>query len=146
MPVCRHCGSRISKLDKDRCPVCGELNPLEGVNSDTVEVTGVINISSSDDFSDFKPKTKKAFLLLSCLIGWLGVHFFYLKYKRAGFIWLAINLVILASGFCAFFFGVHSLLLAILVPALIVYAANISFGLVMFKKPSFKDGDGNLLR
>ena len=145
MPVCRHCGSRISKLDKDRCPVCGEINPLEGVNSDTVEVTSVLDISSSEELA-FKPKTKKTFLLLSCLIGWLGLQFFYLKYRRAGLIWLAINLAILAGGFCAFFFGVHSLLLAILIPLLVLYAANIAFGLVIFKKPSFKDGDGNLLR
>lgn len=145
MPVCRHCGSRISKLDKDRCPVCGELNPLEGVNSDTVEVTSVVDITS-DDVYGFKPKTRKTFLLLSCLIGWLGVQFFYLKYKRAGLIWLAVNLVILGGGFCAFFFGVHNLLLAILIPLLVVYAANVAFGLVIFKKPSFKDADSNLLR
>lgn len=145
MPVCRHCGSRISKLDKDRCPVCGELNPLEGVNSDTVEVTSVVDITS-DDVYGFKPKTRKMFLLLSCLIGWLGIQFFYLKYKRAGLIWLAVNLVIIASGFCAFFFGVHNLLLAILIPLLVVYAANVAFGLVIFKKPSFKDADNNLLR
>ena len=145
MPVCRHCGSRISKLDKDRCPICGEINPLEGVSSDTVEVTGVIDISP-EEYSDFKPKTKKAFLLLSCLIGWLGVQFFYLKYKRAGLIWLAVNLVILASGFCAFYFGVHSLLLAILIPLLVVYAANVAFGVVIFLKPSFKDANSNLLR
>lgn len=145
MPVCRHCGSRIEKFNKDRCPICGEINPLEGSSSDTVEVTGVIDISPND-YADFKPKTRKTFLLLSCLIGWLGVQFFYLKYKRAGFIWLAINLAILGGGFCAFFFGVHSLLLAILIPLLVVYTANIAFGLVIFKKPSFKDADSNLLR
>ena len=145
MPVCRHCGSRISKLDKDRCPICGEVNPLEGVNSDTVEVTSVIDIPS-DGYLGFKPKTRKMFLLLSCLVGWLGIQFFYLKYKRAGLIWLAVNLVILAGGFCGFFFLVHSLLLAILIPLLVVYTANIVFGLIIFKKPSFKDADSNLLR
>lgn len=145
MPVCRHCGSRISKLDKDRCPVCGELNPLEGVNSDTIEVTSVIDIPS-EGYMSFKPKKKKTFLLLSCLIGWLGVQFFYLKYKRAGLIWLLANLAIIAGGFCAFFFGVHNLLLAILIPLLVVYAANIAFGLVIFTKPTFKDADSNLLR
>ena len=143
MPVCRHCGSRISKLDKDRCPICGEINPLEGVNSDTVEVTSVLDISP--DYG-YKPKKRKTFLLLSCLIGFLGIQFFYLKYKRAGLIWLAANLVILAGGFSAFYFGVHSLLLGILIPLLVVYAANITFGLVIFFKPSFKDADSNLLR
>ena len=145
MPVCRHCGSRISKFDKDRCPVCGELQPLDGVTSDTVEVTSVINVSP-EEFNSYKPKTKKVFMLLSCLIGFLGIQFFYLKYKRAGFIWLALNLMIIASGFCAFFFGVHNLFLAILIPLVIAYSASIVFGLVIFLKPSFKDADGNLLR
>ena len=145
MPVCRHCGSRISKLDKDRCPICGELNPLEGVSSDTVEVTSVVDITS-DDVYGFKPKKRRTFILLSCLIGWLGTQFFYLKYLRAGFIWLLVNLVILGGGFSAFFFGVHSLLLAILIPLLVVYAANITFGFVIYLKPSFKDADNNLLR
>ncbi len=145
MPICRHCGSRISKLDKDRCPICGEINPLEGVNSDTVEVTSVLDISP-DDYSDYKPRTRKTFLLLSILIGWLGTQFFYLKYKRAGLIWLLANLAILGGGFAAFFFGVHSLLLAILIPLLVVYAANVSFGLVIFFKPNFKDANSNLLR
>ena len=45
MPVCRHCGTRITKFDTDRCPVCGELNPLEGVTSDTVEITTEIDLS-----------------------------------------------------------------------------------------------------
>ena len=97
-------------------------------------------------FMVLNQKTRKTFLLLSCLIGWLGIQFFYLKYKRAGLIWLAVNLVILAGGFCAFFFGVHNLLLAILIPLLVVYAANAVFGFVIYKKPSFKDGDNNLLR
>ena len=145
MPVCRHCGSRISKLDKDRCPVCGEINPLEGVNSDTVEITGQIDISSND-YRDFKPKKRLTFLLLSCFIGWTGIQFFYLKYLRAGFIWLACNLVLLAGGFSAFFFGVKNLPLAIAVPLTIVYIANIIFGVIIFKKPSFKDGNENLLR
>lgn len=145
MPVCRHCGSRISKLEKDRCPICGELNPLEGVNSDTVEVTGVINITSEDKY-DFKPKKKKVFLLLSCLVGFTGVQFFYLKYLRAGLIWLLMNIVMLAGGFSTFYFGVKSLPLAISIPLAIVYTANIVFGLIVFTKPSFKDGEGNLLR
>lgn len=145
MPVCRHCGSRISKLNKDRCPICGELQPLEGVNSDTVEVTSVINVSG-EEFDGYKPKTRKMFLILSCLIGFLGIPFFYLKYKRAGLIWLCLNLVILIAGFCAFFFGVHNLLLAILIPLVVVYAASIVFGLVIYFKPSFKDADGNLLK
>ena len=145
MPVCRHCKSRISKFDKDRCPVCGELNPLEGVNSDTVEITGNINISQ-DDFKDYKPKKRTVFLLLSCLLGWTGCQFFYLKYHKAGLIWLAANIVILAGAFCAFFFGAKNTLLAVLIPLLVIYTANIVLGIVTYLKSSVKDADGNLLR
>ena len=145
MPVCRHCGSRITKFDKDRCPICGELNPLDGVNSDTVEITSNINITP-DDFIDYKPKTKKTFLLLSCLIGWLGTQFFYLKYKRAGFIWLGVNLFVFLAGFLPLFLGAKNLVLAIVIPVLLMYIANIVLGLVIFFKPSFKDGNSNLLK
>ena len=145
MPVCRHCKARISKLDKDRCPVCGELNPLEGVNSDTIEITGNINISDGS-FTDYKPKKRKVFFLLSCLLGWTGIHFFYLKFYKPGLIWLAANVVILAGAFCAFYFGAHNLLLAILIPLLVIYSANITMGVITFLKSSVKDADGNLLR
>ena len=40
MPNCRNCGARITKFDKDICPVCGTKNPLQGVGSETMEVTG----------------------------------------------------------------------------------------------------------
>lgn len=143
MPVCRHCKSRISKLDKDRCPICGELNPLEGVSSDTVEITSEVNL---EDYLDYKPKKKKTFLLLSILIGWTGAQFFYLKYQKMGLLWLIANLLILGGGFSAFYFIAHNLLLAILIPLLLVYIASIIFGLITFKKPSVKDFEGNLLK
>ena len=43
MPICRNCGARIEKFNKDICPICGEKKPLEGVNSETVEITGQID-------------------------------------------------------------------------------------------------------
>ena len=145
MPVCRYCRSRIDKFNKDRCPVCGELNPLEGVTSDTVEITTVID-PNGELKNEFSPKTKKVFFLLSCLIGWLGLQFHYLRYFKFGFIWMAINLVILGGGFSAFYFGLHNLLLGILLPLILVYACNISLGLAVLKKTSIKDANGNLFK
>ena len=145
MPVCRHCGPRISKFDKDRCPVCGELNPLDGVNSDTIEITRGIDITP-EDYKDYKPKTRKIFLLLSCLAGWFGVQFFYLKYRRAGLIWLAASLVLVAGLSVAFYFITHIIAVAILIGFGIGLIPNAAYGLVIYRKPSFKDGDGNLLK
>ena len=145
MPVCRHCGTRISKFDKDRCPVCGELNPLEGVTSDTVEITTEIDLSEELK-KDFHPKTKKKFFLLSALLGWTGIQFHYLRLFKFGFIWMAINLAVLGGGFSAFYFGLHDLLLGILLPVGLVYACNIALGVAVLKRTSIKDGNGNLLK
>lgn len=145
MPVCRHCGSRITKFDTDRCPICGELNPLEGVNSDTIEITSEVDLSSAD-FSAFKPRKKTTTLLLSCLIGWLGSTFFYLGYKKFGLFWLLGNVLVIGGSFSAFFFGLNNLLLAILIPAVLAYLVNIIVGLYLYKNPTLKDSDGNLLK
>ncbi len=144
MPNCRHCGSRITKFDKDMCPVCGGKLPLDGVSSDTIEVTSEISLSNEG----FKTKKKLTFVLLSCLIGWTGASFYYLKQYKAGIIWLIINVALLAGGFVGLYFtpGIN-LALAILIPLLIVYTANIAYGLIInFKSVSLKDRDGNYLR
>ena len=145
MPVCRYCGARIEKFNKDRCPVCGELEPLKGVTSDTVEITTEIDLSEELK-KDYHPKTKKKFFLFSALLGWTGLQFHYLRYFKVGLIWMAINLAILGGGFCAFYFGLGNLLLGLLIPILLVYASNISLGVAVLKKTSIKDGDGNLLK
>ena len=49
MPSCRNCGARLSKFDKDICPVCGAKNPLEGVSSETIDITSQIDISGFSD-------------------------------------------------------------------------------------------------
>ena len=36
MPICRNCNSRISKFDKDRCPVCGTITLEQEVISNTI--------------------------------------------------------------------------------------------------------------
>ncbi len=145
MPVCRYCGARIEKFNKDRCPVCGELEPLKGVTSDTVEITTEIDLTEELK-KDYHPKTKKKFFLFSALLGWTGIQFHYLRYFKVGLIWMAINLAILAGGFCAFYFGLGNLLLGLLIPILLVYASNISLGVAVLKKTSIKDGNGNLLK
>ena len=32
MPYCKNCGARITKFEKDICPVCGQKKPLEGAS------------------------------------------------------------------------------------------------------------------
>ena len=145
MPVCRHCGSRISKFDKDRCPICGEVSPLEGVNSDTVEITSQIHLGK-DDYSDFKPKKRKVFVLLGCLVGYLGLQFIYISRAKVGLIWFLAN-VLLGAGL---FFLINSLAsilwLAILISAVTLYAINIGSTIYLNTRPNLQDGKGNLVR
>ena len=44
MPTCKNCNARITKFDKDRCPVCGFVNPFNLDNGDTVDITSNISL------------------------------------------------------------------------------------------------------
>ena len=110
-----------------------------------MEITTEIDLTEELK-KEYNPKTKKMFFLLSALIGWLGIQFHYLRYYKFGLIWMAINLVILGGGFSAFYFGLHNLLLGLLLPILLVYACNIALGVAVLKKTSIKDARGVLLK
>ena len=45
MPSCRNCGARLSKFDSDICPVCGTKKPLEGVSTETIDITSQVDMS-----------------------------------------------------------------------------------------------------
>ena len=145
MPNCRNCGARITKFDKDICPVCGQKNPLLGVGSDTMEVTSQIDISGFAEGQKVVCRRKKL-LLFFLTIGFTGAPFFYLKNKKMGLIWLIMNLVILAGVFALLFFlaKLH-IAIAILVPILIVYAISGVTGAVYNFLPDLKDGEGEFV-
>mgnify|MGYP003305373056 CR=1 FL=1 len=81
MPVCKYCNARISNHDRDLCPVCGGLRPLDGApSSETIEFTQGIDITD-DSVRGQTPRTKNNTMLLFILIGWTGLGFNYLRYK-----------------------------------------------------------------
>ena len=145
MPSCRNCGARLSKFDKDICPVCGIANPLEGVNAETIEITSQV------DLSNFKPgqkvvRRRKTMLLLSLLIGWTGAGFFYIKHKVFAIIWLLINLAVGGGLFALFYFLFKpELVLPIILPIAIIYIVNIIISLVYYFKKDLKDGEGEFV-
>ena len=145
MPNCRNCGARLSKFDADICPVCGTKKPLEGVNSETIEITSQI------DLNDFKEgqkvlRRRKNLLVLFLAIGLSGAPFFYLKKKSLGLIWLIINLVLLGGLFTLFFlvFKLH-IALAIILPVVTVYLLNGVTGTIYYFLPNLKDGEGEFV-
>ena len=146
MPNCRHCGARIEKFNKDRCPVCGELNPLDGVSSETVEITSQLD-KKSVEYKRLKVRTKKTLLIYACLLGWTGAHFFYIKTIKPAFIWLFCNLLVIGLMFTLLFFFKLPLWVCFLVSFAFIYFANIMFGVSIYRHAQYlKDGNGNLVR
>lgn len=145
MPVCRNCGARISKFDKDRCPVCGQSAPLKGVTSETVDVTSQISFENKE--FNYKPKDRGIIMLLFTLCGFTGSGFFYIKKNSLGFIWLIANVVFLAALILIFFLATKiDIVWAIVIPFIISYIINIGVGVYYLLKSDIKDGRGEFIR
>ena len=143
MPNCRNCGSRISKFDKDYCPICGCKKPLEGVESETVEITSQLNLDNADIKVKFKKRWVSA--ILAFFFGPLALPMFYLSYYKQGFIYLAINVGLFLAIFLPLVF-INQLVLGLIISLSILYVAAIVIGIYILIKPSLKDGNGELVR
>lgn len=146
MPKCRNCGARLSKLDKDICPVCGFKNPLEGVTSETVEITSQLTIDS-EEFETYKPCTKATALALFMTLGFSGAGFFYLNYFHFAIVWAFINIGVIIGGIGSLlaFLSPVGILWGYLIMLLICYVINIILGIIVYLKPNMKDGRGEFL-
>ena len=145
MPSCRNCGARLSKFDKDICPVCGVLKPLEGVDSETVEITSQVDLSGFQAGQKVV-RRRKTLLLYFLLIGFTGAPFFYLKQKKNAFLWLIGNLAVIGGLFAFFYFALNlHIALAIILPILTVYILNIAVALIYYFLPDLKDGEGEFV-
>ena len=143
MPICKNCHSRISKFDKDICPICGAPNPLDGVTSDTIEVTHGFD-GSDPAFKAEAPRNKGKTFVYFATVGFLGVGFSYLRFKVFAIIWCLLNLALIG--------GVGAILLLTPLKAfgfLITFATaiiiNICVGLYYKFAPNVKDGSGELI-
>ena len=145
MPSCRNCGARLSKFDSDICPVCGTKRPLEGVSSETVEITSQVDLSGFNDGQKVVRRRKKM-LLLSLLVGFTGALFFYIKKAVLGFVWLLANVAFIAGLLLVLLFAAKlNIVLAVLIPVLSVYMVNAIVGLIYFFKQNLKDGEGEFV-
>lgn len=146
MPNCRNCGTRLSKFDKDICPVCGFKKPLEGVESNTVEITTEIQ-SVKGEIPNYKTKSRIVCCVLSIFLGWTGAPFYYIKHYLTGMFY-ALASLIFASGLFAifFFFTKLDLTLSIIIPLVVIYAINLIVGVVFLYYHDLKDGNGEFLK
>ena len=145
MPSCRNCGARLSKFDTDICPVCGTLKPLEGVSSETVEITSQVDLSGFEAGQKVM-RHRKTMLLLSCLVGFTGAMFFYLKNKKVGILWLLLNCGLIASIALLLFLLAHfHIALALGLGFAAAYLCNVATGLIYYFKPDLKDAEGEFV-
>jgi len=145
MPTCRECHSRISKFDKDRCPVCGCLNPLDGGTSETIEITQ--NFDFINENKSYKPTRKLTLFLLFFFLGFTGAPFFYMKRKKLGLISLLCSLFCIGVAGSALAFATNiGIVWGYVIPVVVIYLINIVFGLILTFKDNVKDGNGEFLK
>ena len=144
MPNCKNCGARISKFDKDICPVCGTKNPLDGVSSETVEITSQIDLNNFVEGQKVVCRRKKMLILfLAC--GFTAAQFFYLKRKKFAVLWLIINLAIMAAVYFLISMFRSPLAVCIIVAVLSTYVLNSIMGAIYYFLPDLKDGEGEFV-
>ena len=143
MPNCKNCGSRITKFDKDRCPICGQINPIDTSSEQTIDITGVIGNSAELNLK--KVKTRKKLILLSYTIGFSGAPLFYIGFKKIGFIWLAINVVLMLvpAVIIAIF---QPFWLALIIALAVLVFLNAFIGTYFLIRHDFKDAHGELIK
>lgn len=146
MPYCKNCGARITKFEKDICPVCGAKNPLVGASSDTVEITTELNVHQKDQELHYAAHYRITAFVLFAFLGWTGAGFFYLNFKKIGWIWLACNLVVI-GGFMALFAILLSPTswISYVAPFAVVYLVNMGLSLYYLFKNDIKDGNGEFI-
>lgn len=145
MPNCRNCGARLSKFDKDICPVCGIKDPLQGVNSETVEITSQVDLSGFQEGQKVVRRRKKM-LILFLTIGFTGLGYFYLKKKKNALIDILITILLFSSGFLLLhLLAGLNIALSIILPIIAIYIINIIFGLVLYFTPDLRDGEGEFV-
>ena len=95
MPFCRSCHQKISKFDTDICPYCGTVHPIDE-NYETMDITrGFQSLDSSYDLP--KAKKRKTMILLCALLGYFGVHWFYILRPKRGIVSIVVSLIAVAG-------------------------------------------------
>lgn len=143
MAKCRNCGRDISSFDKDICPYCGTLNPIED-NYQTKDVTSIIP-KVEGEVKLKKQKSLLTYLLLGIFFGIFGVEYFYLKKWKEGLISIALTLLITGGLGSIFFFLVDPLKNAwgYLLPLLVCFLASFVYSLLTFLKGNVKDNEND---
>ena len=105
MTKCKYCGQNISRLDKEICPFCGGKKPLDGTDTTTQDITKVVD--SIDHPVEIKHKKRVITAIFAFLLGFLGIHEFYLGKMKKGLIALGCSLGLIACIGLILFFAIQ---------------------------------------
>ena len=144
MAQCKYCHETISRLDKDVCPFCGGIKPLDGTDTSTQDVTKVID--QLEHPVKIKHKKRIVAAILSILFGFIGLNHFYLgKYKR-GLIVASIYLALIGGvGSILFFLVGWKSALSFLIPYFVVEFLSCFSAYCYLTKHSIQDSHGEFL-
>ncbi|MCQ2743007.1 MAG: TM2 domain-containing protein [Bacilli bacterium] len=144
MPYCRNCHKEISKFDTDICPHCGEKEPIDS-SYKTMDITTHLS-QEAKGFKLYKAKSHKKVILLSCLLGYVGAHNFYLGFKKMALIEIAITvLLVLGVGLPLVLTGCFANPFAFIIPFAVIWAAYAVNGFRLKAKEDLKDSNGELV-
>lgn len=145
MAKCKYCHQDITRLDKEICPFCGGLKPLEGDSGHTLDITKVIDQVEHADQLKFHSKVVAA--LLAIFLGIFGANNFYLGFKKKGLIALAISIVAIAGlGSLIYFVANWASPFAYLIFYFVLEAIMIGVGVRYLVSHSVTDSSGAFLK
>ena len=143
MAKCKYCHESISRLDKEVCPFCGGIKPLDGTDTSTQDVTKVID--QLENPTKIKHKKKIIAAILAILFCIFGAHHYYLGKIKKGLISAGISIgFVIVFGFILFVFGLRNAL-AFAIAYLIVELVMIFFAIMYLTKHNIQDAYGEFL-
>lgn len=147
MPLCPKCKSKISRLDKEICPFCGEFQPLKGLNYETMDITKVVGDPLLEDTILYRAKSKKVAIVLCIFLGFFGAHSFYVHKFKQGLYFILFTIFFIGGiGTLLFFTFLKGSFWAYLLPLLVEEVALIGLSFKYVGRVDLKDGRGELMR
>lgn len=143
MAKCKYCHETISRLDKEVCPFCGGLKPLDGTDTSTQDITKVIG--QVDTKVEIKHKKRIITMILAVIGGFLGLHSYYLGKFKQGLITLGISAGFIGGLGTILFVTALKNAFAYLIPYFVIEFLMILVGIGYFVKHDVTDAHGEFL-
>lgn len=144
MANCKHCNAQISRLDKDVCPFCGGLKPLEGTDDSTQDITKVIG--QVEHAEDLHLHSRVIAAILAFVFGIFGLHTFYLGKNKKGLITLIVSIDLIGGLGSLIYFVAWKNIFAYLIPYFILEFLMIGVGVAYLTKRNIVDSNGAFLK